>query len=187
MTGRPLVIGLAGPNAAGKGEVARILREKGYAYSSLSDVVREEALRRGLTTEREDLIAVGRDMRREGGSGVLAEGIVERLEAPCIVDSVRNPGEVGVLRRVEGFRLLGVDASPEVRLRRLRERGRPGDPATLEEFLEKERIENSSDPEGQQISATMALSDAMVRNDTSLAGLESAVERVLREWEQRES
>jgi dephospho-CoA kinase len=186
MSGKPLVIGLAGPNAAGKGEVARLLQERGYAYHSLSDVVREESLRRGLTTEREDLISVGRDMRRRGGTGVLAEWILERLTPPCIVDSVRNPGEVEVLKGVEGFHLLGVDASPEVRLRRLRERGRPGDPTTLEEFLEKERIENSSDPEGQQICATMALSNGMVRNDTSLAGLESAVEKVLREWEQEE-
>jgi dephospho-CoA kinase len=186
MSRRPLVIGLAGPNAAGKGEVARILRERGYAYYSLSDVVREEALRRGLTTEREDLIAVGRDMRRKGGTGVLAEWILERLAPPCIVDSVRNPGEVEVLKRVEGFRLLGVDASPETRLRRLQERARPGDPATLEEFLEKERVENSSDPEGQQISATMALSDGMVRNDASLDALEAALELVLEQWEREE-
>ena len=34
------MIGLAGPNAAGKGEVARILQERGYAYHSLSDGVR---------------------------------------------------------------------------------------------------------------------------------------------------
>jgi len=183
VSGQGLVIGITGPNASGKGEVARMLRERGYGYCSLSDIVREEALRRGLTTGREHLILVGRDMRRAGGRGALAERVLGRLRPPCVVDSIRNPGEVAVLRGLPGFRLLGIDASPAVRFERLVARARPGDPRTVEEFLEKERIENSADPEGQQLAATFALSDRALRNDGALESLEAALDAVLRDWE----
>ena len=39
-------MGLTGPNASGKGEVALYLGGHGYSLHSLSDVVREEAVRR---------------------------------------------------------------------------------------------------------------------------------------------
>ncbi len=70
----PPIIGLTGPNAAGKGEAARFLREKGYAYHSLSDVVREEATARGLDHSRENLIRVGNELRQTFGAGILASG-----------------------------------------------------------------------------------------------------------------
>lgn len=179
-----LVIGLTGPNASGKGEVSLILQEMGFAYLSLSDVVREEAQKQGEEPVRDVLIRTGRRLRREGGPGVLAERILRRIEAPCIVDSVRNPGEVAVLRGLGDFFLLGVTAPPEVRFRRLRERARPGDPETLEEFEEKERIEDSPDHEGQRLSATLALADRVVVNDGSLEELAGRVLGVLTELDQ---
>jgi dephospho-CoA kinase len=36
-----LVLGLTGANAAGKGEVASYLRDRGFAVHSLSDVIRD--------------------------------------------------------------------------------------------------------------------------------------------------
>lgn len=43
MVGSNHLIGLIGPNASGKGEVADYLKKKGYQVYSLSDVLREEA------------------------------------------------------------------------------------------------------------------------------------------------
>jgi dephospho-CoA kinase len=47
-----MVVGLTGANAAGKGEVALHLCDRGFRVHSLSDIVREEAERRGLAPER---------------------------------------------------------------------------------------------------------------------------------------
>ena len=163
----PPLIGLTGPNASGKGEVAALLATRGYALHSLSDIVRDEASRRGLTHAREDLIRVGNDLRAEGGAGALAERMLSRLRGRDVVDSIRNPGEVAVLRRVPGFLLLGVDAPPEVRFARARTRGRVGDGETAEEFRRREEKENSTDPARQQLRAT-------------LADLAAALDRVLR-------
>ena len=86
-----MLIGLTGPNAAGKGEVASFLGSRGLRIHSLSDVVREEALARGLGTAREHLILVGNELRRRWGPGVLAERILPRLAGRAVVDSIRNP------------------------------------------------------------------------------------------------
>ena len=67
-----LIVGVTGPNAAGKGEVSAYLRALGFAVHSLSDIVREEAAARGLPPEREHLIRIGTLLREEGGPGVLA-------------------------------------------------------------------------------------------------------------------
>lgn len=174
-----LVLGLTGSNAAGKGEVAAYLGRLGFTLHSLSDVVREEAARRGLPPERRHLIRIGTLLRREAGPGVLAERIVPRLGTRDVVDSIRNPAEVAVLRRLGRFVLLGVRASEEVRFRRALDRGRTGDPETLEEFRERERQENTADPVAQQLEATFRLADRVLDNDGDLGTLHGAIDRLL--------
>jgi dephospho-CoA kinase len=173
---RPPVIGITGPNSSGKGETADILRaELGYVSHSLSDVLRKEARRRGLEPVRDVLIPLGNELRRFMGPGALAEMIIGELTPPALVDSIRNPAEVEVLRRVPGFVLLAIDAPVAVRHERSLRRARPGDPATLDEFIEKELRENSTDPAAQQLRATAALADAVVSNEGSIDDLRRAV------------
>ncbi len=174
-----MVVGLTGPNAVGKGVVAAHLRELGFAIHSLSDVVREEAARLGFPPEREHLIRIGHDLRRSGGAGVLAERILPRIGSRDVVDSIRNPAEVAVLRRLAGFLLLGVNAPPRLRFERSLARSRPGDSATFEEFEDRERQENSSDPDAQQLLATLRLADRILTNDGSLDALRAEVDRAV--------
>jgi dephospho-CoA kinase len=174
-----LVLGLTGPNAAGKGEVAAYLLERGFALHSLSDIVREEAARRGLGCERAQLIQVGNALRKESGPGVLAQRILARLGERDVVDSIRNPAEVQVLRQLRHFVLVGVRASLEGRFRRTLERARPGDPLTLEEFRERERQENSPDAKEQRLDATLALADEFLDNDTDLETLHRRIDGLL--------
>ena len=175
-----MIIGLTGPNAAGKGEVAAHLMSLGFAYHSLSDVLREEMEKRRLPSTRENLIALGNELRAAGGAGVLAEKIRERLDARDVVDSIRNPVEVEVLRGMRGFILIGVDAPIEIRFARAQKRARPGDGLTIEEFREKEARENSPDRARQQLAATFALADHTVGNGGSIEELRGNVDAVLR-------
>lgn len=186
----PRLVGLTGPNAAGKGEAARVLIEKGYAYHSLSDVVRDEATARGLDHTRENLIRTGNELRRAEGPGALAERILAKLrsgaspeteEMPlAVVDSIRSPFEVAALRKVTGFVLLGVNAPIALRFERSMRRQRAGDGTTLEEFSRKEALENTNDPAAQQLAATLALADLVVMNDGTLDDLHARVFRALR-------
>jgi dephospho-CoA kinase len=184
---RKIVIGLTGPNAAGKGEVARALGELGFAYHSLSDAVREEALALGRTTGRDDLILTGNELRREGGPGILAQRIIPRLGGRDVVDSIRNPAEVAALRGVPGFTLLGVTAPPQVRFERARKRRGRGDAVVdLAAFLEKEAEENTRDPAAQQLSATFAFADRTLVNDGALDALRAAVSALVQELERED-
>jgi dephospho-CoA kinase len=174
-----LVVGLTGPNAAGKGEVAAYLATLGFTVHSLSDVVREEAAERGLSPEREHLIRIGVELRRACGPGVLAERILPRLVPPAVVDSIRHPAEVEVLSRIPGFLLLGIRASEETRFHRSVARRRPGDPSTMEDFRRREAQENSASREGQQLDVTFQLAHVVVDNDGDLEQLRRGVDLAL--------
>lgn len=175
------MLGVTGPNAAGKGEVTSQLERRGFTVHSLSDIVREEAATRGFPPEREHLIRIGTELRRTGGAGVLAERILPRLTGREAVDSIRNPAEVDALRKLPRFVLIGVRAAAEVRFDRSRSRARPGDPGSFEEFLDRERQENRADPAGQQLDATFRLADHILDNDGDLDHLRRAVDRLIDE------
>ncbi len=177
-----MIIGLVGPNASGKGEAAAHLARLGFPVVSLSDVVREEAARRGLPAEREHLIAVGQQLRAAEGPGVLAERILARLGARGVVDSIRSPAEIAVLRRREDFRLLGIDAPVELRWKRAMERGRAGDATDLESFRRQEALENTSCPTAQQVRRALAEADLLISNDGTLDQLRGKVEQALAAW-----
>ncbi len=177
-----IVLGVTGPNAAGKGEVSAYLGTLGFAVHSLSDIVREEAALRGLKPEREHLIRIGTLLREQGGPGVLAERMIPRLGARDVVDSIRNPAEVAALRRVNGFVLIGVDAPDLLRFERSRVRARPGDPESFAQFAARERQENSANPAGQQLRATFALADRVLHNKGDLPALQLSVDSLLHEF-----
>ena len=175
-----MIIGLTGPNAAGKGEVAAWLVARGFTYHSLSDVLRDELTRRRLDPTRENLIAVGNELRAASGPGVLAAMIATKLTGRDAVDSIRNPAEVLVLRQQKGFRLVGVTAPLPLRFERAQARGRPGDGFSLAVFAAKEARENSPDPSRQQLAATFKMADHTLDNDGSLEDLHQKVERLLK-------
>src|SRR5438552_15760422 len=138
-----MLIGLTGRNAAGKGEVARYLQKKSFYYYSLSNVIRDEIRLRGEEPTRERLIIVGNELRQRYGASILAERILAKIEDDkhYIIDSIRNPSEVEAFRAAKHFKLIRVDAPPEVRFKRIVSRQRESDPRTLEDFLALENRE----------------------------------------------
>ena len=138
-----MIIGLTGYNGAGKGEVARILRERSFYYTSLSDVLRDDITRRKHTITRKQLIATGNALRNAEGPGVLAKRILAKLENDrhYVVDSIRHPAEIAELRGRSDFILISVEATPAVRFQRIKARGREADPKTLRAFQDTEKTE----------------------------------------------
>ena len=135
-----MIIGLTGTKASGKSEVAEFLKQQDFIYFSLSDFVREEATKRGLDNYSiKDLQDIGNDLREKHGLGVLAERAIEKIkpnaEKNFIIDGIRNPGEIEVLRRLKNFYLISFDAPQEQRFKWLVSRDRKSDPKTWSEFL----------------------------------------------------
>ena len=176
---RPVLIGLTGTNGAGKGEVAAYLKGFGYAYLSLSDILREELAARGLEASRDNLIRTGNELRAAHGPDVLARRTMEKVRGPSTIDSIRNPREVKFLRKQKGFMLVAVDAPIEVRYARTRARGRDESAATFDEFKRKEELEMNGNETGQQIALCMAMADRTIFNDGTIEELHRKVEELL--------
>lgn len=183
-----MIVGLTGRNASGKGTVAEWLKSQGFVYFSLSDSIRHWLAEQGLDARRDHLIWAGRQLREAGGAGVLAERTLPLLPAgqDCLVDSVRNPAEVAVLRRRADFVLVEVLADEALRYERLRSRGRTGDAGTFAEFQRQEAAELTSlDPAAQQLHTTAALADVRVNNDGDLHALHQQLATLMGQWRQR--
>jgi dCMP deaminase len=178
-----LILGLSGLNGAGKGEVVRFLEARSFSAYSLSDVIRDELRARGVAETRERMIEAGTEIRARSGPGGLALRLVERIakDQNAVIDSIRHPAEVEVLRgRSPAFRLIWVDAPEALRLERLRARKRGGDPVTLEELRRLESRElGSDDPAAQQLLAVRELADFRIANDGELAALHARIQEVL--------
>jgi dCMP deaminase len=177
-------VGVAGPNAAGKGEVVRLLERRSFYKASLSDVIRADLARDGLEPTREHMIERGRELRERFGPAVLAERVQRSLPADRnhVIDSIRHPAEVEALRSGGDFLLLWVDADPRLRFERSRLRGRGGDAPDFETFQSLEARElGSGDRAAQQLLAVRGLADVVVRNDGDLAQLEAQLEEGLRD------
>lgn len=179
-----MIIGVAGRNGAGKGELVRFLAARSFTALSLSDVIRQELLARGVAESRERMIEVGQELRRRLGPGALAQQLVKQLlpDRNYAIDSIRHPVEVEILRHCgQSFSLVWIDAKLETRFERMRLRGRSGDPASLPELEVLEgRERGSADPNAQQLDAVEAMADFRIENDDSLEGFQGRIESWVR-------
>jgi dCMP deaminase len=179
-----IIIGLTGRNAAGKTTAGEALGSRGFSYLSLSDVIREEARRRGLEPLRENLTALGNELREKHGPGALAELTVTRMQTDrnYAVDSIRHPAEVMALKKAGSFSLFHIFAPLEARFARSTQRARPGDAQTLQDFIRQEEREfASSNAASQQLLETERLADRRIDNDGSLEEFTARLESTLRE------
>ena len=172
-------IGLTGTNGAGKGEVASFFVERGYAYFSLSDVIREELQKKNQQITRNNLIRMGNLMRQQFLPDILARRVALKIEGKAVIDSIRNPKEVEFFRNQGNFMLLSIDAPAELRFERVKIRGREESVSSLQEFLAKEAEEIGTDESSQQLLACMNMADHAIINDGTIENLRNKLEEFL--------
>lgn len=183
-----LLIGLVGPIAAGKGEVAKCLEASGFSTFTLSDQVREEARRRGISEPtREDLQNLGDELRETLGEEVLARralaGIRQGGVLLAVIGGIRNPAEVRYLKHQERFFLVGVTAPQRIRFERTRRRGRSNNSRTWEEFLDADSRDLGAGLANhrQNVQACLVLADFTIDNRGSKEELYKQVALILAE------
>ncbi|OGM10072.1 hypothetical protein A2Y68_01320 [Candidatus Woesebacteria bacterium RBG_13_46_13] len=181
------VFGLVGPIASGKGSVGQILKDLGFEYYSLSDVIREELKKRGLPINRESLQDMGDELRKEFGDGVLAIRTGEKVDissqTKVVIDSIRNPAEIELLRSHLGAIIIGVTASPEARFKRVLARAREGEPKSWEDFLAMDRreTEKCSDPSKINVTGCLEMANYVITNEGTADDLMDNLRKILKE------
>jgi dephospho-CoA kinase len=176
-----MIIGLTGRIASGKGVIKDFLHEKGFCYFTISDVVREEAARRGIPIERSFLQELGNEVRKKEGAGSWMKRLIKKFQPgfDYIIDGIRNPGEIDELRNIPGFYLIAVDAPLEIRFKRLLARAKPSDPKTWEGFLEIDNRDfGEQDPLGQQVGKCMETADFKLINDSDMEEFHKKIQEI---------
>jgi dephospho-CoA kinase len=178
----PIIIGLTGTNGAGKGTVAAYLSSKGFVSFSVRAFLIEEIEKRNLPVNRDSMVIVANDLRKEHGASYILDTLFERArnsQKDAVIESVRTVGEVQSLR-AKGMYLLAIDADPKIRYSRVMVRKSVTDDISFEKFLSDEARESESDdPSKQNLRHTVALADFTLNNDGSVEDLYSQIDHVL--------
>jgi cytidylate kinase len=183
------LFGIGGTNGAGKDSVGEMLAERhNFLFVSVSDLLRDEARKRGLPIEREVLRTISAEWRREFGLGVLVDRAVEQAKksgkdyAGVVAIPMRNVGEAQHIHDLSGT-LVWVDADPRIRYNRIASRQRSAeDKKTFEQFLAEETFESnqSGDSATLDLNGVKKISDIFISNDgDDIEAFKDQVEKAL--------
>ncbi len=179
-----MIIGVTGNFASGKDTVAELLMKRGFFHISFSDILRNQLKERKLRPIRDNLVSVGNELRIRFGANVLANIALEKVEdgENYVFTSIRNPAEVSRLMERDDFILINVTSPETVRFKRILQRQREGDPKTLKELKKKEKLENSSNKNSQQLNKVANMAKITLSNDSNLEKLDLKVEKLVEDW-----
>ncbi|MEM2841754.1 MAG: AAA family ATPase [Thermoproteota archaeon] len=138
-----LITGLPG---SGKSTFAKNLAVAGAKVLIMGDVVRDEALKRGISRDIKSMANFMVWLRKEHGEQYIAKAICDKVsqldDELIVVDGVRSFAEVNYFRsKFEKVLLVAIVSSAEKRFSRLKARGRRDDPDTLEELKRRDETE----------------------------------------------
>jgi dephospho-CoA kinase len=185
MNADKLVIGLTGMAGAGKSLFVEAATETGYAIITMGDVIRQETLKRGLELNPQNVGKVMLKLREEGGNYVIASKCIPKIEEQTgnkvLVDGLRSLYEADIFKsHFSKFTLVAVHASPEIRFKRLNQRGRSDDPKTYEVFHERDMRELSVG-----LGNVIAMAQQILVNDNSMEQFKAQVKAYLKWTEEK--
>jgi len=175
-------LGIIGANGSGKSSACHYFAALGYHVVSLSDVVREEARRRGLELIRDNLVAVANELKSKHGQAYLAEVVWQRVhdagEKKVVFDSIRNVSELRFLKE-HGAYFIGIEVDAKLRFERVQSRQHDTDKIDFQTFLGHDERENTGQSSGQNIEECLKECDRRIQNTGSLVDFHFALREVL--------
>ena len=159
-----IVSGLPG---SGKEEFVKIVMESGFSVIRMGDVVREYSLAQGLERNDDSVGGHASSEREKHGKEIWAVRTLGKMpDGNVIIDGCRSRYELAYFKKnIDDMITVGIEASKEVRFRRLASRKRDDDPETLTDFEKREERELGWGLKD-------AVDDAQIKlsNETSLEG-----------------
>jgi cytidylate kinase len=168
-----MLIGISGTNGSGKDSLGQMLAQRhGYMFVSVTEILRDEARKRGLPIERPNLWTISAQWRRESGLGVLIDKALQQFETQkhhykgLAIASLRNPGEVDRVHELGGT-VIWLDADSQVRYQRTESRARGSeDHKTFEQFLaiQEAEMNQGGDDATLSLAGVKAKADIFIEN-----------------------
>ncbi|MCL7410655.1 MAG: flagellar hook-basal body complex protein FliE [Methanosarcinaceae archaeon] len=143
------IIAFVGMPASGKSEAARVAGNQGIYVINMGDVIREEVMRRGLEPTDANTGGVGTDLRENEGMDAVAKRCVPKINNTgtdmIVIDGVRGIAEVEFFKQEFGkdFTLVNIDSSIQMRLERVKARGRSDDMTDINALRRRDERELS--------------------------------------------
>lgn len=174
------IIVFTGLMASGKGTACSFYIDKyGARMFRYSTMLRDILDRLYLPHDRENIQDLSTMLRARFGQDLMAKVIahdVERSDASFIVvDGARRLEDIEYLRKVGGFHLVALVASPETRFQRITSRDENSDDhrKTWEQFLKEEQAESEA-----MVPQLMARADVQIDNNGDRGSLEKKLEEI---------
>lgn len=175
-----MIIGVTGTLASGKDTVSDLLEKKGYKHISLSQILRDELTKMGESLDTANLTKFGNQIRHERGEGYLAKEALKDASSRTIISSIRQPGEVKVLKGDPRFVLIAVDADAKTRWLRLEKRHREGDPVSYSAMMAIEHKQMKKfGSKDMQLDVVMGMADYQINNSGTLEELHNQVDDII--------
>jgi len=181
-----LVLGITGTIGAGKGTVVEYLIEKcNFRHYSVRGFLIEEINKQKLPVNRDSMVIVANELRALHGPAYIVEKLYEKALKnghDAIIESIRTPGEIDLLKSKEKFYLIAVDAPAELRYKRIVSRNSETDKIDFSTFLENEKREmTTSDAHKQNLSKCIQLADVRLLNNKDLSFLHLQIDNFLKQ------
>ncbi|WP_158537561.1 DUF429 domain-containing protein [Bradyrhizobium sp. MOS003] len=175
-----LVVGISGRICAGKTTAARLLEQRGFAYTRFSLVIDDEIRVRGEALTRANRQRVGEEVHKDKGQGWLCERVLERVpnRSLVVVDGLRFPEDHAFFAERFGSRFvhLHLTAAASIRESRYQSIARGELP-----FGEAER-----QPVEAEIDRLAGLAATSMENVGTIEELERVVVRAVAEYSDQE-
>ena len=176
---------------AGKSTAGKYLESRGFAYFKLSQILSDEASKRGLDPkDRSVLRSIGNELRSKYGPAFLAKMAIRKLTESNIekfcFESIRNPAELHEFKRVFGddLLILRVDASIESRYKRVLNRCEKNEKISFDDFKRSDELDlgKDSDKNGQQNQKCLDMAEVTVNNDSTLDEFYSKLNEIFNKY-----
>ncbi len=166
-----------GMPGAGKEEFLLICQARGARVVRMGDVVRAKAKEFGLDASDLSVGTLADEERKRYGMDIWAKRTIPFVGGDLVViDGTRGPDEIYAFKKAFGEDLVVValHSREKTRFERLKGRGRPDSPATLDEFAKRERRELA-----WGLGEVIACADYMIVNEGSIPDLKREVNVLL--------
>jgi len=166
-----------GMPGAGKEEFLKMCQARGAKVVRMGDVVRAKAKGFGLDPSDASIGTLANEERKRYGMDVWAKRTIPFIGGDLVViDGTRGLDEIRAFKNAfgEDLKVVAIHSAQRTRFERLKGRGRPDSPTTMEEFEARERRELA-----WGLGEVIALADFMVVNEGTIPDLRREVSSLL--------